>query len=115
MFQACYVNGKAYADLENVRYKECLGDVSTTIQMFYNTTLVSGAVFKKLIWVRLPKKIREQMDTVDLATMTDQEIFTIITNAGRTAEKSDSDRKNIGLKASVGLNDRDDHSRKQND
>jgi hypothetical protein len=39
------------------------------------------------------------MHTVDLTGETDQEIISIITSAGRTAEKWDAARNNLGLKA----------------
>jgi hypothetical protein len=38
---------------------------------------------------------------VDLTGKTDQEIITIITNAGRTAEKWEAARKNLGLETSL--------------
>jgi hypothetical protein len=41
------------------------------------------------------------MHTVDLSGKTDEEIITIITNAGRTAEKWDEARKNLGLQKSI--------------
>jgi len=41
------------------------------------------------------------MHTVDLTGKTDQEIITIITNAGWTAKKWEAARKNLDLKASL--------------
>jgi len=41
------------------------------------------------------------MHTVDLTGKTDDELITIITNAGRTAEKWDEARKNLGLKKPI--------------
>lgn len=41
------------------------------------------------------------MHTVDSTGKTDQAIITIITNAGRTAEKWEAARKNLGLKVSL--------------
>lgn len=63
--------------------------------------MVSGAALKKLILDRLPHKILEQMHTIDLTGKTDDEIITIITNAGRTAEKWDAAKKNLRLKKSI--------------
>ena len=62
--------------------------------------MVSGAALKKLIIERLPQKILDQMHVVDLTGKTDNTIITIITNPGRTAEKWEAARKNLGLKAS---------------
>jgi hypothetical protein len=73
----------------------------TQIQMHNDKALVSGAALKKIILDRLPNKILEQMHTVDLTGKTDDEIISIITNAGRTAEKWDEARKNLGLKKSI--------------
>jgi hypothetical protein len=41
------------------------------------------------------------MHTVDLTGTTDDEIITIITNAGRTAEKWDEAKKNLGLRRTI--------------
>jgi len=92
---------EAYASLEKVRYDGCIRDMFTKIQMYNDRALVSGAALKKIILDRLPHKILEQMHTVDLHGKTDEELITIITNAGRTAEKWDEARKNLGLKKSV--------------
>jgi len=92
---------EAYASLEKVRYDGCIRDMFTQIQMFNDRALVTGAALKKLILDRLPHKILEQMHTVDLTRKTDDELITIITNAGRTAEKWDEARKNLGLKKPV--------------
>jgi len=91
---------EAYAELEGVRYEGCIRDMFTKIQTFNDKAMVSGAALKKLILERLPQKILEQMHVVDLTGKTDNEIITIITNAGRTAEKWEAARKNLGLKAS---------------
>jgi hypothetical protein len=92
---------KAYADMENVRYEGCIRDMFTKIQTFPDKAMVTGAALKKMILERLPQKILEQMHTVDLTGKCDQEIITIITNAGRTAEKWEAARKNLGLKTSL--------------
>ena len=92
---------EAYASLEKVRYDGCIRDMFTQIQMFNDRALVTGAALKKLILDRLPHKILEQMHTVDLTGKTDEELITIITNAGRTAEKWDEARKNLGLKKPI--------------
>jgi len=89
---------EAYAELEKVRYEGCIRDMFTQIQTLNDKAAVTGAAFKKLILERLPHKILEQMHTVDLTGRTDQEIMTIITNAGRTAEKWEAARNNLGLK-----------------
>jgi len=90
---------EAYAALEKVRYEGCIRDMFTQIQTLNDKAAVTGAAFKKLILERLPHKILEQMHTVDLTGRTDQEIMTIITNAGRTAEKWEAARNNLGLKS----------------
>jgi hypothetical protein len=92
---------EAYSALEKVRYDGCIRDMFTQIQMHNDKALVSGAALKKIIQDRLPHKIQEQMHTVDLTGKTDDEIVTIITNAGRTAEKWDEARKNLGLRKSI--------------
>jgi len=69
----------------------------TQIQTHNDKALVTGVALKKLILERLPQKILEQMYTVDLTGKTDQEIISIITKAGLTAEKVDAARKNVGL------------------
>jgi CHAT domain-containing protein len=89
---------EAYAELEKVRYEGCIRDMFTQIQTLNDKATVTGAAFKKLILERLPHKILEQMHMVDLTGRTDQEIMTIITNAGRTAEKWEAARNNLGLK-----------------
>jgi len=89
---------EAYAELERVRYEGCIRDMFTQIQTLNDKAAVTGAAFKKLVLERLPHKILEQMHTVDLTGRTDQEIMTIITNAGRTAEKWEAARNNLGLK-----------------
>jgi len=90
---------EAYAALEKVRYEGCIRDMFTQIQTLNDKAAVTGAAFKKLILERLPHKILEQMHTVDLTGKTDQEIMTIITSAGRTAEKWEAARNNLGLKS----------------
>jgi len=92
---------EAFASPEEVRYEGCIRDMFTKIQTFNNKAMVSGAALKKLILERLPQKILDQMHVVDLTGKTDNEIITIITNAGRTAEKWEATRKNLGLKASL--------------
>jgi hypothetical protein len=61
--------------------------------------MFTGAALKKLILERLPQEILKQKHVVDLTGKTDQEIITIITKAGRTAEKWDAAGKILGLKA----------------
>jgi hypothetical protein len=89
---------EAYALLEKVRYDGCIRDMFTQIQMHNDKALVSGAALKKIMLERLPHNILEQMHTVDLTGKTDEEIITIITNAGRTTEKWDEGEKNLGLR-----------------
>jgi len=91
---------EAFADLEKVRYEGCIRDMFTKIHTFNDKAMVSGAALKKLILERLPQKILEQMHVVDLTGKTDNEIITIITNAGRIAETWEAARRNLGLKAS---------------
>jgi len=91
---------EAYAELEEVRNEGCIRDMFTRIETLNDKAMVSGAALKKLILERLPRKILEQMHVVDLTGKTDNEIITIITNAGRNAEKWEAARKNLGLKAS---------------
>ena len=59
----------------------------TQIQMYNDKAMVSGMALKRIILDGLPHKILEQMHTVDLTGKTDDEIISILTNAGRTAEK----------------------------
>jgi len=92
---------EADASLKKVRYDGCIRDMFTKIQMFNDRALVSGAALKKIILDRLPHKILEQMHTIDLTGKTDNELITIITNAGRTAEKWDEARMNLELKKPV--------------
>jgi len=91
---------EAFASLEGVCYKGCIRDMFTKIQTFNAKAMVSGAALKKLILERSPQKILEQMHVVDLTGKTDNEIITIIINAGRTTQTWDAARKNLGLKAS---------------
>jgi hypothetical protein len=95
------VKDEAYADLEKVRYEGCIRDMFTKIRTFNDKAMVTAAALKKIILERLPQKIIKQMHTVDLPRKTDQEIITIITNAGRTAEKWETARKNLGLKEAL--------------
>jgi len=90
---------EAFAELEKVRYEGCIRDMFTKIQTFNDKAMVSGAALKKLILERLPQKILEQMHVVNLTGKTDNEIITIITNAGRTAEKWKAARKTFGSKS----------------
>jgi len=90
---------EAYAELEEVRYEGCIRDMFTRIQTLNDKAMVSGAALKKLILEWLPQKILDQMHVVDLTGKTDNEIIAIITSAGRTAEKWEAARKNLGLKA----------------
>jgi len=92
---------EAYASLEKVRYDGCIRDMFIQIQMYNNKAMVSGAALKKIILDRLPHKILEQMHMVNLTGKTDNEIINIITNAGRTAEKWDEAKKNLGLRKSI--------------
>jgi len=91
---------EVYASLDELRYEGCIRDMFTKIQTYNDKAMVSGAALNTLILVRLPQKILEQMHVVDPTGKTDNEIITIITNAGRTAEKWEAARKNLGLKAS---------------
>jgi len=98
-FEGKDAKDEAFAELEKVRYEGCIRDMFTKIQTFYDKAMVSGAALKKLILERLPQKILEQMHVVNLTGKTDIEIITIITNAGRTAEKWAAARKTFGSKS----------------
>jgi len=91
---------EAFACLEEVCYEGCIRDMFTKIQTSNDKAMVSGAALKKSIFERLPQKILDQMHIVDLTGKTDNEIINIITSAGRTAEKWEAARRNLGLKAS---------------
>jgi len=106
---------EAYADLEKVQYEGCIKDMFTKMQVYNDKASVSGAVLKKLILVRLPQKIIEQMHTVDLTGKSDQEIIDIITNAGRTAEKWESVKKNLGIKMSSKSHEKTKRKHKRSD
>jgi len=91
---------EAYSEVEMVRYDGCIRDMFTKIPTFNDKAIVTRAALNKSILERLPQKILQQMHVVDSTGKTDQEIVTIITNAGRTVEKWEAARKNLGLKAS---------------
>jgi len=92
---------EAYAALEKVRYDGNIRYMFTQIQMHNNKALVSEAVLKKIILDWFPHKILEQIHTVNLTGKTDNETITIIMNAGRTEEKWDEGKKNLGLRKSI--------------
>jgi hypothetical protein len=92
---------EAYADLEKVRYEGCIRDMFTKIETFNDKAMVTGAALKKRILEWLPHKIIEQIHGVDLTGKTDQEMFSIITHAGRTTEQWEAARMNHGLKATL--------------
>jgi len=73
--------------------------------------MFSGAALTKLILEGLPQKILDQMHVVDLMGKTDNEIITIIANAGRTAENWEAARKNLGLEASFRTFSKQKHSK----
>jgi hypothetical protein len=100
-FQDRDARDEADEDMEKVRYEGCIRYMFTKIQTFNDKAMVTGAALKMMILQRLPQKIDEQMNTVDLPGKTDQEIITIITNAGRIAEKWEAARKNLGLESSL--------------
>jgi hypothetical protein len=93
------VRDEAYTELEKVRYEGCIRDMFTQIQTHNDKALVTAAALKKLILERLPQKILDQIHIVDLTGKTDQEMISMITNAGRTVEKWDAARKNLGFQA----------------
>ena len=84
-----------------MQYDGCIIDMFTQIQMHNDRALVSRAALKKIILDRLPHKDLKQLHTVNLTGKTDDEIITIITNAGRTAERWDEARKNQTLKKPI--------------
>jgi hypothetical protein len=75
----------------------------TKIQTLNDQAMVTGTALRKMILEILPQKITEQMHTVDLTGTTDQDIISIITTAGRTAEKWEAASKNCWLKGSLQL------------
>ena len=89
----------------------------TKIQMFNDKAQLTGAGLKKLILDRLPEKVLGQMHVVDLTGKTDQEMIQIITKAGRTAEKWEEARKNLGVRTPRTKEDRtrQDQPRKPRD
>jgi hypothetical protein len=108
-FQDRDARDEADEDMEKVRYEGCIRDMFTKIQNFNDKAMVTGAALKMMIRQRLPQKIVEQMNTVDLTGKTDQDIITIITNAGRIAEKWEGGRKNLGLESSLRTYEKKDH------
>jgi len=102
---------EAYSDLEKVQYEGCIRDIFTKIQMYNDKAMVTGAAFKKLVLKWLPQKILEQLYTVDLTGKTDREIISIITNAGRTAERWDAARKYPAPKASFKYHEKSEITR----
>jgi hypothetical protein len=89
---------EAYADLEKVYYEGDIRDMFTKIQLYNDKAQLTGAGLKKLILDMLPEKVLSQMHVVDLTGKTDQEMIDIITKAGRTAEKWEEARKNLGVR-----------------
>jgi hypothetical protein len=94
-------NDEAYAKLEKVRYEGCICDMFTQIQTFNDKAMITGPALRKLILERLPHKILDQMHTVDQAGKSNHEIISIISNDGKTAEKCEAARKNLGPKDSL--------------
>lgn len=78
----------------------------TQISIFNYKAMVTGAALKNLILEWLPQKIIQQMDTVDLTGITDQEPIPIITNVGHTVKKCEAVRKLLRLKATLKSYDR---------
>jgi len=76
------------------------------IQTYNDKAMVTSAALQKLILEGLPQEILDHMHTVDLMGKPDQEIITIITNTGRTAEKWKATRMNLMLKATLKAYDR---------
>jgi len=100
-FEDMDAKDEAYAAVEKVQSDGCIRDMFTQIKMHNDKALVSEVVLKKIILDRLPHKILEQMDTIDLIGKTDDEIINIITNTGRTPEKWDEAKTILGLKKSI--------------
>jgi hypothetical protein len=73
----------------------------TQKQMHNDMALVSGATLKQIILDRLPHKIFKQMHTVDFTRQTDDEIITIFTHTGRTAENWDEAKRKLGQRKSI--------------
>jgi len=85
----------AYSTMEKVRYKGCIQDMFTRFQNYNNRARLTGAGLKKFTLEHLPIKIVDQMHVVELTGKSDQEMIDIITNAGKTAEKSDETKENL--------------------
>jgi hypothetical protein len=83
---------EAYADMEMVRYEGCIRDMFPKIETFNHKAMDTGAALKKMILERLPQNVLGKSD---------QEIISIITSAGRPAEKLEAARKNLGPKTSL--------------
>jgi hypothetical protein len=89
---------EALAEMEKIRYTGWIRDMFTQIQTWNDKAQLTGAGLKKLILDRLPTKILEQMHTVDLIGRTDADIIDVITKAGRTAEKWEEAKQNLGTR-----------------
>ena len=63
--------GKAYAELEKIRYDGDIRDMFTKSLMTNDKAQLTGAGLKKLILDWLPVKVLEQMHTVDLTRKSD--------------------------------------------
>jgi hypothetical protein len=95
------VKDEACAELEIVQYDGCIRDMFTNIQMHNDKALVSRAVLKKIIHDRLPHKILVQMHRVNVIGNTEDEISTMSTNSGSTAEKWDEAKNKLRLRKSI--------------
>lgn len=92
---------EAYVNLEKLRYDRFIRDILTHILMHNGKAIVSGAALKNLIFDGLQHKILEQMCTVDLTGRTDDKMINTIMKAGRTVEKWDWAKKNLGFEKSI--------------
>jgi hypothetical protein len=69
--------------------------------MYNDKPMVSSAALKKIILNQLLHKILEQMPTLHLTGKTNDEIISIITNAGKATEKCKAAIKNLGLRKHI--------------
>lgn len=89
---------EAYVDFEKVRYEGNIRDMFTKVQRYNDKAQLMGASLKILILDCLPEHVLSQMHVGDLTGKTDQEMIDIVTKAGRTAEKWEEARKNLGTR-----------------
>lgn len=105
-FEDRYGKDEAYADLDKFWCEGCIRNMFTLMQSFNQMAILTGVALKESVLEWLAQKIIEQLHSVDLTGKTNQEIISIITNVGWTAETWEAARKHFGLKATVKSYDR---------